>query len=109
MPERPLCYPTTCTAPNNGMHPTADTLALIFGNGAGRRVMPGVRFLPLRGAMKYQSSINIRNASEGTLLFHLEPWGEQIGMPIGATFTVTAEAEQQGFFEVEHGENEITL
>jgi hypothetical protein len=25
------------------MHPTADTLPLIFGNHAGRRVMPGVR------------------------------------------------------------------
>jgi hypothetical protein len=32
-------------APNNGMHPTACTPALIFGNRAGRRVMPGVRFL----------------------------------------------------------------
>jgi hypothetical protein len=29
--------------PNNGMHPTADTLPVIFGNGSGRRVMPGVR------------------------------------------------------------------
>jgi hypothetical protein len=28
---------------NNGMHPTADTPALIYINGAGRRVMPGVR------------------------------------------------------------------
>jgi hypothetical protein len=27
---------------NNGMHPTADTQALIFGNRSGRRVMPGV-------------------------------------------------------------------
>jgi len=31
--------------PNNGMHPTADTTALIFGNRAWRRVMPGVRLL----------------------------------------------------------------
>jgi hypothetical protein len=29
--------------PNNGMHPTADTLPVIFGNDAGRRVMRGVR------------------------------------------------------------------
>ncbi|MDQ3820026.1 MAG: hypothetical protein M3362_20445, partial [Acidobacteriota bacterium] len=28
---------------NNGMHPTADTRAFIFGNLVGRRVMPGVR------------------------------------------------------------------
>jgi hypothetical protein len=27
------------------MHPTADTMALIISNGAGRRVMPGVRLL----------------------------------------------------------------
>jgi hypothetical protein len=27
---------------NNGMHPTADTAALIFGYRLGRRVMPGV-------------------------------------------------------------------
>ena len=32
-------------AANNGMHPTADTLLVIFGNLLGRRVMPGVRFL----------------------------------------------------------------
>ncbi len=31
--------------PNNGMHPTADTTAFIFGNLSGRRVMPGVRLL----------------------------------------------------------------
>jgi hypothetical protein len=42
-------------------------------------------------------------------MFHLEPWGEQMEMLAGATFTVTAEAEQQGSFEVEYGENEITL
>jgi hypothetical protein len=59
--------------------------------------------------MKYQSSINITNARGGALTFNLEPWGEQIEMPAGATFTVTAEAEQQGFFEVEHGEDEIIL
>ena len=59
--------------------------------------------------MKYQSSINLRNASGRTLMFHLEPWGEQIEMPAGAAFTVTAEAEQQGSFEVGHGADEITL
>ena len=31
--------------PNNGMHPTADTPALMYINVAGRRVMPGVRRL----------------------------------------------------------------
>jgi hypothetical protein len=33
--------------PNKPMHPTADTEALIFGNGAGRRVIGSVR--PLGG------------------------------------------------------------
>ena len=33
---------STGSAPNNGMHPTADTQALIISKGAGRRVMPGV-------------------------------------------------------------------
>ena len=30
-------------APNNGMHPTADTTAVMYIKGSGRRVMPGVR------------------------------------------------------------------
>ena len=59
--------------------------------------------------MKFESSIHIRNSSEGTLTFHLEPWGEQIEMPPGARFVITAEAEQHGSFEVEHGENEIVV
>jgi hypothetical protein len=29
--------------PNNGMHPTADTIVVINSKDAGRRVMPGVR------------------------------------------------------------------
>ncbi|MDT5157621.1 MAG: hypothetical protein QOC99_3876 [Acidobacteriota bacterium] len=32
--------------PNNGMHPTADTTDVIYGNFAGRRVMPGIMPLP---------------------------------------------------------------
>jgi hypothetical protein len=34
-------------APNNGMHPTADTTLLKLINGSGRRVIPGVRLLRL--------------------------------------------------------------
>jgi hypothetical protein len=35
-----------CNAPpNKRMHPSRDTAALIFSNGAGGRVMPGVRHL----------------------------------------------------------------
>jgi hypothetical protein len=33
--------------PNNGMHPTADTLALMYHNLAERRVMRGVRRLSI--------------------------------------------------------------
>jgi hypothetical protein len=41
-------YAVSTVAPaNNGMHPTADTTAVIFSKGAGRRVMPGVRHLLL--------------------------------------------------------------
>lgn len=59
--------------------------------------------------MKFESSIHVTNSSERTLLFQLEPWGEQLEMPAGVRFVITAEAEQQGSFEVEHGENEITV
>src|SRR5215211_562642 len=43
----------TAARHNNGMHPTTDTLLLIFGNLAGRRVMPGVRCFPLMGHKYY--------------------------------------------------------
>jgi hypothetical protein len=39
----PPCRSVAETPPNNGMHPTADTTALIKRNRSGRRVMPGVR------------------------------------------------------------------
>jgi hypothetical protein len=34
---------------NNGMHSTADTRVVIISNGAGRRVMPGVRGVSWEG------------------------------------------------------------
>jgi hypothetical protein len=37
------------TVSNNGMHPTADTKAFIFGHLLGRRVMPGVRLFLVVG------------------------------------------------------------
>lgn len=42
-------------------------------------------------------------------MFRLEPWGEEVEMPLGATFVVVAEAEQLGSFEVEHGDAVITI
>ena len=59
--------------------------------------------------MSYQSSVNITNASGQEVIFHLEPWGEQILMPPGETFTVSAEAQEEGSFEVEYGEGEILV
>jgi hypothetical protein len=59
-------------APNNGMHPTADTPALIKINRSGRRVMPGVRcsrgrqpFLHWRGKVKFVDTrrIGVQNQS----------------------------------------------
>ena len=40
---------------NNGMQPTADTLAVINSRIVGRRVMPGVRCSMFRGVRKYES------------------------------------------------------
>jgi hypothetical protein len=59
--------------------------------------------------MKFESSIHVTNSTDRMLVFHLEPWGEQVEMPSGARFLITAEAEQQGSFELEHGENEIVV
>jgi hypothetical protein len=38
----PLACFAVAAPPNNGMHPTADTPALIFGYILGRRVMPAL-------------------------------------------------------------------
>ena len=40
---KPLVQPTA--KPNNGMQRSADTLALIYGKGASRPLMPGVSWL----------------------------------------------------------------
>lgn len=60
-------------------------------------------------AMKFESSILVTNSSGRQLAFHLEPWGEQIEMQSGATFSVLAEAEVEGTFEIEHLEDEIIV
>jgi hypothetical protein len=59
--------------------------------------------------MSFESSISLTNASERKVIFHVEPWGEEIEMLSGATFVVGAEAEQPGSFEVEHGDAAITV
>ena len=59
--------------------------------------------------MAYQASIEVTNASGREIIFHLEPWGNQIRMPPSETFSVSAEAEEEGSFEVEYGEGEIIV
>ena len=59
--------------------------------------------------MKYESSIHVTKSSGKSLLFHLEPWGDQIEMGSGATFVLCAEAAQPGSFEIERGEDEIIV
>jgi hypothetical protein len=66
-------------------------------------------FFSLLKTMKFESSIFVTNSSGAMLLFHLEPWGEQIEMPVGATFQVIAEADRSGSFEVEHLEREVII
>ena len=44
---------TPKAAPNNGMHPTRDTAALIYLNRAGGRVMPGVSWLSYCGLVDF--------------------------------------------------------
>jgi hypothetical protein len=65
--------------------------------------------LPVRPEMAYQTSIQVANASASSVIFHLEPWGQQISMSPGDTFTVSAESEEEGSFEVEYGEEEIIV
>jgi hypothetical protein len=59
--------------------------------------------------MKVEASLSITNSSAKPVVFHLEPWGEQIQMAPGTTFTVEAEADQDGSLEVEHLEGEIIV
>jgi hypothetical protein len=59
--------------------------------------------------MTFESSISVTNASGRSVIFHLEPWGEEFEMPRGVTFVVFAEAEELGSFEVEHGDAAITV
>jgi hypothetical protein len=50
-------------APNNGMHPTRNTTALIFSRGLGGRVMPGV-MAPLRAPAKLVGRLRAIERSE---------------------------------------------
>jgi hypothetical protein len=49
------------------------------------------------------------NSSHKAKMLVLEPWAEVYEIPAGKTFDVIADAEQEGSFEVEVGEAEITV
>ena len=59
--------------------------------------------------MAFEATVDVTNSSDTVTLLHLEPWGEQIEMPLNATFSIHAEAEEAGAFEIEHLEQEIIV
>jgi hypothetical protein len=59
--------------------------------------------------MSFESSISVTNSSGRKVIFHIEPWGDEVEMPSGATFVVVAEAEELGSFEVEYGDAAIIV
>jgi hypothetical protein len=54
-------------------------------------------------------SFRIRNNSKTDLELHLEPWGEQYSMPIGATFKVEADGPEDDVLEIEYVEGRIIV
>lgn len=59
--------------------------------------------------MIYRSSILLNNSSEKEIVLHIEPWGEQIPMPVGCKLRIVAESTEAGEFEVEYLENSIMV
>lgn len=59
--------------------------------------------------MSYKTSLSISNLRDKEIIFHLEPWGEQISMPIGATFQIIAEAKKPGEVEIQYEEDNIIV
>ena len=53
--------------------------------------------------------MRVTNSFARAVMFHLEPWGEQIPMEPGVSFDVLVEAEQEGFVEVEYGDHGIIV
>ena len=58
--------------------------------------------------MEFQSKILITNSTQKSKIVILEPWGEEIQMPPKKTFELIAFASQEGNFEIDFGEDEIT-
>jgi hypothetical protein len=59
--------------------------------------------------MAYKTSISIENARDKEVIFHLEPWGDQIPMPAGCKFQIFAEAKEQGELEIQYEEDNILV
>jgi hypothetical protein len=59
--------------------------------------------------MKYESKIIISNSSTRPKKIYLEPWAEEFEMSSGKTFELFAKAEEEGNFEVEFNDDNITV
>src|SRR5262245_8898705 len=59
--------------------------------------------------MSYRTSIQVSNSTDKEIIFHLEPWCEQIKMTQVSVFQVGAEAKDGGELEVEYGEDRIVV
>lgn len=59
--------------------------------------------------MAYKTSISIENSRDKEVMFHLEPWGDQIPMPAGSKFQIIAEAKDQGELEIQYEEDNILV
>ena len=59
--------------------------------------------------MAYQTSISIENLRDKEVMFHLEPYGEQIPMPAGCKFQIVAKAKEQGELEIQYEEDNILV
>jgi len=86
---------------NNGMHPTADTNAVIKLTRVGRRVMPGVRCSPHQPARTYNRCMKIKvivhEAEEGGY------WAEVPAIPGCATQGETFEELLSNLYEAVEG------
>ena len=59
--------------------------------------------------MEYDSKITITNSSDKSKIFCIEPWAEEFEMLPEITFDVLVMSDEKGDFEVDFGENRITV
>jgi hypothetical protein len=54
-------------------------------------------------------AIRITNSSRENMMLHLEPWGEQYTMSVGATFKVEAEGPDGDILELEFADGRLVV